>query len=269
MAIDYDNQEIHEIFVGSLGPIYVCDTCMQGIHKTYGWDHVETGTGCKNVGKVGEKTIQCQCHAEWPELLAEIRSLRKKSIARVVARFRKKTQDVVGEQEVEVWAIEEEGGEESERKVPWTIYYDATGDTFQIINVLDATGNEVDYIDQGYTSADLARLVETTQKEEESDKEGVVKRVQDHHRTIIERGDLSLAKIERVARHYRESISKYDILKVVDQIYDFLNEAGVSDILRSDLIATSYKWFRPSTLKRIIDAISESKVDTVLSLVHK
>ena len=97
----------------------------------------------------------------------------------------------------------------------------------------------------------------------------VVKRVQDHHRTIMERGDFSLARIDRVVSRYTTATSKCDILKVVDQIHDFLSEAGISNILRSDLISTAHKWFRPTTLKRILDAISRDKIDTVLSLVHK
>lgn len=174
--VEYGNQKMHGVLVGDLGPIYVCESCMDGTHDTYSWDHIETGTGCKNTGLINSKFVQCQCHASWLELLEAI---------------------------------------------------------------------------------------------EDTKKESVVKRVRDHHRTIVERGDFSLAKVERVVSRYKVAISKREILNAVEEIYDFLSKSGITDLIRSDLISTAYKWFRPKTLKRIFDAITENRLDTVLSLVRK
>ncbi len=73
----------------------VCGSCLEGKHLSYGMDHMPktklnddedlSRYGCKNVGKIDGKEVQCGCNAEFDELLEVLK--KKKAACRVVAAF--------------------------------------------------------------------------------------------------------------------------------------------------------------------------------------
>jgi len=135
-------------------------------------------------------------------------------------------QEVIKQQDISVWEIESEGEEESEEKVNWTIVYAIKDDIITLIRVIDQDENEIDYEAQGYTDKDLIQMLEST--EQGSEKESIVKRVRDHHRTIVERGDLSLAN--RVVARYLLKEAQKTVTWEKDQFLE-IPEAEATGIL--------------------------------------
>ncbi len=129
----------------------------------------------------------------------------REKIERIAVRHLKKADDDVGKQKIRVWQIEEEGEEETEHWANWTVIYYAAGlgreREFEILQVLDENEQEVDYEAQGYSADEIEKLVAEASKPE-PDKEGIVKKVRDHHKTIVERGSGILA-LRRLAAHLR------------------------------------------------------------------